>query len=339
MTFENDYSYHACSEIISRLADSQNEAYPGYGNDAVCAQAKKKIMNAIGLESAEIFLGVGGTQVNQLVIDCCLTAVQGVIAADTGHIAVHEAGAVEFSGHKVLTLPSHQGKLDPNEIRTFCDSFYRDENHEHMVFPGMIYLSFPTELGTLYIREELVQIREIAKEYNLTVFVDGARLAYGLSSKACTFELQDLAELVDVFTIGGTKCGALFGEAIVFTEKAPKHFITRMKQHGALLAKGWLIGIQYDVLFTDSLYFKLGKQAIKCAEKLACGLEEKGISFYIPPVTNQIFILADETLREKMEKICKVSFWERLADGQIVLRLATSWKTTEVEIEDFLKRI
>lgn len=279
ISFENDYIQGAHPEVLKRLTETNLEPLSGYGTDPYCESAREKIRRECGCPEAEIHFLVGGTQTNAVVIDAMLKGFEGVAAADTGHVAVHEAGAVEYTGHKVLTIPHHSGKIDPGELKEYLEGFYQDANHEHMVFPGMVYLSHPTELGTLYSRKELEEISQICREYEIPLFLDGARLGYGLMSSDTDVTLQDVAQLCDVFYIGGTKVGALCGEAVVFPEKAPRHFLTSVKQHGALLAKGRLLGIQFDTLFTDNLYFDISRHAIERAEELKRVLQEKGCTF------------------------------------------------------------
>ena len=226
ISFENDYIQGAHPEVLKRLTETNLEPLSGYGTDPYCESAREKIRRECGCPEAEIHFLVGGTQTNAVVIDAMLKGFEGVAAADTGHVAVHEAGAVEYTGHKVLTIPHHSGKIDPGELKEYLEGFYQDANHEHMVFPGMVYLSHPTELGTLYSRKELEEISQICREYEIPLFLDGARLGYGLMSSDTDVTLQDVAQLCDVFYIGGTKVGALCGEAVVFPEKAPRHFLT-----------------------------------------------------------------------------------------------------------------
>ena len=244
--FINDYSEGAAAEILDKMLESNLSKQSGYGSDVFCLSAKEKIKKALNAD-AEIFFVSGGTQANKIVIASILKNYEGVIAADTGHISVHEAGAIENTGHKVIGLKSKNGKIDADAIRKYCSEFYADVNHEHMVYPGMVYLSQPTEYGSIYLKKELESISEICKEYNMPLFIDGARLAYALGSCECDTDLSDIAGLCDVFYIGGTKCGALIGEAIVFTNKELcKHFFTNMKLFGGVLAKGRLLAIQFD---------------------------------------------------------------------------------------------
>lgn len=333
ISFENDYIQGAHPEVLKRLAETNYEPLSGYGTDPYCESAREKIRRECGCPDAEIHFLVGGTQTNAVVIDAMLKGYEGVVAADTGHVAVHEAGAVEYTGHKVLTIPHHTGKIDPGELRAYLEGFYQDANHEHMVFPGMVYLSHSTELGTLYSRKELEEISGICREYEIPLFLDGARLGYGLMSSGTDVTLQDVAQLSDVFYIGGTKVGALCGEAVVFPKKAPRHFLTAVKQHGALLAKGRLLGIQFDTLFTDNLYFDISRHAIEMAEELKCVLREKGCAFAWESPTNQQFVVLEDTAAEKLKENVVFSFWEKADETHTVVRFVTSWATQKAEIE------
>lgn len=334
ISFENDYIQGAHPEVLKRLTETNLEPLSGYGADPYCESAREKIRRECGCPEAEIHFLVGGTQTNAVVIDAMLKGFEGVAAADTGHVAVHEAGAVEYTGHKVLTIPHHSGKIDPGELKEYLEGFYQDANHEHMVFPGMVYLSHPTELGTLYSRKELEEISHICREYEIPLFLDGARLGYGLMSSNTDVTLQDVAQLCDVFYIGGTKVGALCGEAVVFPEKAPRHFLTSVKQHGALLAKGRLLGIQFDTLFTDNLYFDISRHAIERAEELKQVLQEKGCTFAWESPTNQQFVILEDSTVRRLKEHVVFSFWEKADETHTVVRFVTSWATRKEEIEE-----
>ena len=334
ISFENDYIQGAHPEVLKRLTETNLEPLSGYGTDPYCESAREKIRRECGCPEAEIHFLVGGTQTNAVVIDAMLKGYEGVVAADTGHVAVHEAGAVEYTGHKVLTIPHHSGKIDPGELKEYLEGFYQDANHEHMVFPGMVYLSHPTELGTLYSRKELEEISQICREYEIPLFLDGARLGYGLMSSDTDVTLQDVAQLCDVFYIGGTKVGALCGEAVVFPEKAPRHFLTSVKQHGALLAKGRLLGIQFDTLFTDNLYFDISRHAIERAEELKRVLQEKGCTFAWESPTNQQFVILEDSTVRRLKEHVVFSFWEKADETHTVVRFVTIWATRKEEIEE-----
>lgn len=332
--FENDYSEGAHEKIMESLLRTNLEQLPGYGADVYCESAKEKIRKACGCPQAEICFLVGGTQTNQTVISGMLRPYEGVIAAGTGHISTHEAGAVEISGHKVLTLAGEEGKIRADVLRECLETFYADANHEHMVFPGMVYISHPTEYGTLYTKAELSELSSVCAHYEIPLYLDGARLGYALAAEKTDVTLKDVAEYCSVFYIGGTKVGALCGEAVVFTKKnMPDHFMTMVKQRGALLAKGRLLGVQFDALFTDGLYFEISKNAIKTAEALRHILREKGYEFYLETPTNQIFIVLDNERMEQLKKEVVFSFWEKKDEDHTVVRFATSWATKMEEVE------
>ena len=334
ISFENDYSAGAHPKILQRLMETNMEPLPGYGVDYYCENAGRKIQEACGCPGAQVYFLTGGTQTNAVIISSILKSYEGVIAAETGHVNTHEAGAIEYTGHKVLALPEHQGKLDAGEIRTYLKNFYEDESYEHEVFPGMVYLSWPTEYGTLYSRKELEDIAVVCHEYEIPLFLDGARLGYGLMSPEADMKLPDIAEICDVFYIGGTKVGALCGEAVVFPRgNAPKHFMTMVKQHGAMLAKGRLLGVQFDALFTDGLYLKIGKNAIETAETLRRAFLDKGYRIFLESPTNQLFvILENEKMKELKEKV-RFCLWEKLDENHTVVRFATSWATKMEDVE------
>jgi threonine aldolase len=350
ITFSSDYTRNAHPRILKRLMDMGREQNVGYGTDDICRSAADRIKEACACPDAEVFFLVGGTQTNQTIIDMLLKPYEGVVAAQTGHIAAHEAGAVEFSGHKVLTLPalgeetdtdrygSNVGKISAKELGAYLETFYGDDNHEHMVFPGAVYISHPTEYGTLYTKKELSDISAVCRKYEIPLFLDGARLGYGLMSKRTDVTLKDIAELTDVFYIGGTKVGAMFGEAVVFTKGGkPLHHVPIIKQHGALLAKGWLLGIQFDELFSDNLYFDISRNAIDMAEKLRGILSDKGYELFLDSPTNQQFIIIEDEKLKELEKNVGYSFWEKYDDTHTVIRLATDWATTDEDL-DILKQ-
>ena len=335
--FVNDYSEGAHEKVLQHLIDTNMEQLTGYGMDHYCDAAKEKIKKACGCEDAGVFLFTGGTQTNQIVIDTLLQPYEGVVAAQTGHVSTHEAGAMEFTGHKVLELPQTDGKICAADLRELAERFYGDENHEHMVFPGMVYISHPTEYGTLYSRKELEELSAVCGEYKMPLYLDGARLIYGIASTETDVTLQDIAKLCDVFYIGGTKAGTLCGEAVVFTGNTmPKHFLTRVKQHGALLAKGRLVGVQFDALFTDDLYKEIGRNAIETAAVMKKGLQEKGYKFLLDSPTNQQFIILEDSKMEELRKEVQFSFWEKADDTHTIIRFATSWATRMEDVQKLL---
>ena len=259
---------------------------------------------------------------------------EGVIAAETGHIALHEAGAIEATGHKVITLPHQNGKINATELDAKIKAFYADDSFNHMVFPGMVYISHPTEYGTLYSKEELTAISNVCHTYNIPLYMDGARLGYGLASYRTDVTLRDIARLTDAFYIGGTKVGALCGEAVVFKKDAlPRAFFTKIKQHGALLAKGRLLGIQFDTLFTDDLYMTISRHAIEMAEKLKNIFINMGYEFFIDSPTNQIFVIIENDIYDKLFDKVRFCYWENLGSDKTVVRFATSWATTVEDLE------
>lgn len=339
LPFASDYMEGAHEKILERLVETNYEHNPGYGTDAHSGHAKELILSACGLDAdeADVFFLVGGTQTNQIVTDSLLRSYEGVLAARTGHVATHEAGAIEHGGHKVLELPEYDGKIKAADIAGYMETFLGDANHEHEVFPGMVYISHPTEFGTLYTVSELEEISGVCGRYGLKLYMDGARLGYGLAAGQYTEglpDLKDIARLTDVFYIGGTKVGALMGEAVVYTRGLyPAHFVAIVKQHGGLLAKGWLTGIQFETLFTDGLYMEISGNAIRYAMELKKALQEKGYQFYIDSPTNQQFIvMSNERLKEVSQKVA-YSFWCNYDEAHTVIRLATSWATRKEDVE------
>ena len=334
--FENDYCEGAHPAILQKLTETNFEKVSGYGTDPYCASAREKIRAACACPDADVTFISGGTQTNAIVIASMLQRWQGVLASATGHVAAHEAGAIEYTGHKVISLPAHEGKVSAADVRDWCATFYSDANHDHMVFPGMVYISHPSEYGTLYTKQELEDLHTVCQEYRMPLFLDGARLGYGLMAEGTDVTLADIARLTDVFYIGGTKVGALCGEAVVFPHGAPAHFMTMVKQQGALLAKGRLLGIQFDVLFTDDLYTKISKNAIDTANSLKKGLAAKGYRFFMDSPTNQVFVVLENTQLAALEGRAKFGFWEKFDDTHTVVRIATSWATRMEEIEQLI---
>ncbi|RGI62383.1 low specificity L-threonine aldolase [Ruminococcus sp. TM10-9AT] len=336
--FASDYMEGAHPAIMQKLVETNLEKTVGYGLDPYTESAKEKIRTACNAPDADVFLLVGGTQTNATVIDALLKSYQGVVAAETGHIATHESGAIEFGGHKVLTLPQKDGKVRAAQIEKMVKDFYDDANYEHMVMPGMVYISQPTEYGTLYSKEELTEISKVCRANHLPLYVDGARLAYALASPENDVTLSDLAELCDAFYIGGTKCGALFGEAVVIPQKGLiPHFFTIIKQHGALLAKGRIAGIQFDELFTDGLYERIGKPAIDAAEQIKEALKKFGYKLALDTPTNQIFCIVSNKVMEKIAQDVKFGFWEKYDETHSVIRFATSWATTMEDTQKLIR--
>ncbi len=338
LSFESDYIQGCHEKILQALAETNYEKEPGYGADRYSSSAAERIRNACQCPGAEVYFISGGTQTNQLTIDTMLDSHEGVLAAKTGHIACHEAGAIEYSGHKVLELPQKDGKMDPKDLEKYMETFLADESRDHLVFPGMVYLSQPTEYGTLYSEKELREIRRLCDKYELKLYIDGARMGYGLASPYNDVTLPMLAEVCDAFYIGGTKVGALCGEALVFPRKSPRQFITKVKQHGAMLAKGRLIGVQFDTLFKDDLYFTISRHAMEMAQGIRDAFAEFGYPFHMPLVSNQVFVILTEAQRKTLSQELRFSFWERLDEDRIVVRLAASWATTPEDVAE-LRRI
>ncbi len=340
LPFQSDYMEGAHPSIIKKLSDTNLFHTVGYGSDEFSEEARALIRKACGAPDAEVQFLIGGTQTNAVVIDCVLKKWQGVIAADSGHVAVHEAGAIEFTGHKVLPIKGEDGKLTAAAVDSYISDFYKDANWTHMVEPGMVYISQPTELGTMYSKKELSELSEVCRRRNVPLFVDGARLAYALGSSENDISLEDLARLADVFYIGGTKCGALFGEAVVLPNpKLIPHFITQIKQHGALLAKGRISGIQFGELFKNSLYLELGKTADAFAQKIQDALVRAGYQLYFKSPTNQVFfIIGNEKLKSLGEKVL-YGFLEKYDESRTVIRFCTSWATTQSDVDSLLEVI
>lgn len=335
ISFTSDYTEGAHPEILKRLQDTNFCQEPGYGEDSFSEDARRLVREALGRPEASVFFLVGGTQTNSTVIDAVIPHYGAVIAAETGHIAVHESGAVEFSGHKVITLPSHEGKMAAKDLQDYLETFYGDAAWPHMAHPDMVYISFPTEYGTIYSKAELEAIRKVCKEYKLKLFIDGARLGYGLESPSADVTLKDIASLCDVFYIGGTKVGALCGEAVVFPAgDAPEHFFTIVKQHGALLAKGRLLGLQFQALFTGGLYFEISRHAIEMAQLLKKVFERRDIPFYIDSPTNQQFPILTKEQMDALDGKVLYEIWGKLPDGRFITRFCTSWCTAPRQIEE-----
>lgn len=336
--FDCDYTEGAHPKIMEQLIKTNLEQTCGYGLDEHSNHARQLIQEACACPQADVHFLVGGTQANTTVISATLRPYQGVISADTGHINVHETGAIEATGHKVLALSNHNGKITAQQIEEAWKKHHEDTTHEHIVQPGMIYLSFPTESGTLYTLKELRDISNIARKYKLPLYIDGARLGYGLMSPACDVTLQDLVSLCDVFYIGGTKVGALFGEAVVIiNDKLKQDFRYMIKRHGGMLAKGRLLGLQFETLFTDQLYFSIAKQAIDLAMILKQAFNDLGFSLFADSYTNQQFPILTETQIMQLEKNYAFSRWEKLDSHRWAVRFCTSWATTQEQMNAFIE--
>ena len=335
--FDTDYMEGAHPEVMRRLVETNLEQTVGYGGDAYTARAKDLIREACGQPQAAVQFLVGGTQTNATVIDALLARHEGVLGAETAHINVHEAGAIEATGHKVLVLPSHDGKVQADEVEAYIRNFYRDETYEHMVAPGMLYISHPTEYGTLYTLRELEDLSRVCREAGIPLYMDGARLGYGLAAEGTDVTLKDIARLCDVFYIGGTKVGALFGEAVVAArpERLP-HFFSLVKQHGALLAKGRLLGVQFGTLFTDDLYRRIGAHAVRLALKLKQAFVEKGYKLHIDSPTNQQFVCLPNTVIDRLMPEATFELWGPRGETETVVRFVTSWATREEDVDQLI---
>ena len=338
--FESDYLEGAHPLILQRLAETNLEQTPGYGTDIHCDNARALIQQACSAPDADVHFLVGGTQTNTVVISSILSPYQGVICANTGHINVHETGAIEAKGHKVLALPSEDGTISAAAIREYYDAHFNDSDHEHIVQPGMVYISLPTENGTLYSKDALTQIHAVCKELSLPLFIDGARLGYGLASPKNDLSLADIAALCDVFYIGGTKISALFGEAVVITNPAlKKDFRYFIKQHGAMLAKGRLLGIQFETLFTNDLYMEVSRHAISLAMQLKEAFAQKEIPFYYDSYTNQQFPILTQDQLSILKENYSFSHWATLPDGTSAVRFCTSWATKAEHVTELCECI
>lgn len=331
-SFESDYNNGAHPLVLQHLIDTNTMQSQSYGFDAWSEQARNKIRTACQCPDADIFFLVGGTQTNATVIDGMLQTYEGVIAVQTAHINVHESGAIEASGHKVITLPSHGGKMDAGELEAWLKAFHADPTLEHMVIPGMVYITFPTELGSVYTAKEIEEILSVCRRYELKLFIDGARLGYGLASSECDFNLSWLAHHCDAFYIGGTKVGALCGEAVVFPRgNAPRHFMNIVKRHGALLAKSRLAGVQFDALFTDNLYQNIAQHAISMAMKVRKLFTDAGIPLRNSSTNQQFVELTNKQMEQLMQSVL-FETWEPLDANHTLCRFVTSWATTKEDL-------
>lgn len=319
-------------EVLSAIVNNNLVQTAGYGSDAFCAHAKDLIREACGAPEAAIYFLVGGTQTNSTLIDALLRRTDGVVAPETAHINVHESGAVELHGHKVLSLPSHEGKLCATDLQQYLQEFFADGTHEHMVEPGMVYITFPTEYGTLYSLAELEEISAICHSHHLPLYIDGARLGFGLAASP-DVTLRDIARLADVFYIGGTKMGTLFGEAVVCTNPAIlQRFFPLQKAHGAVMAKGRLLGMQFEALFTNDLYLRIGRHAVELALRLRQAFESHGYTPIVNSPTNQQFFLLPNTLIDRLLPLASFEYWGPRGAMESRVRFVTSWETTTEDI-------
>ena len=336
--FECDYACGAAQPVLDALVRTNGEQTSGYGEDPHCERARALIRQLCRRPDAAVHFVTGGTQANLTVIAAALRPFEGVLCADTGHINVHETGAVEATGHKVLPLPGREGKITAAQVRAAVEAHRDDATHEHMVRPALVYISHPTELGTLYSRQELQDLSDTCRALGIRLFLDGARLGCALTAEGQNLTLADLSHLTDAFSIGGTKNGALFGEALVITNDGLKEdFRFHMKQKGAMLAKGWLLGLQFRELFKDDLYFELARHANEMARLLSGALMGGGYEFLLPPASNQLFVRLPNMLIEHLRPSVAFEPWDAPGDRASVIRLVTSWGTTEEDIMEFMK--
>lgn len=335
--FESDYMEGCHPLILKKLEEINFDHNPGYGNDEYCRSAADKIRTAIGKPDAKIQYTIGGTSTNATVIRAILRPSFGVVSVESAHVATHEAGAIEATGHKVLPVPGKDGKLQAEQVDEYIRMFYKDENWEHEVRPGMVYISHPTEYGTLYSKKELTDLHEVCQKYHIPLYIDGARLGYGLAAYDTDLTLKDIADNCDVFYIGGTKVGALLGEAIVFTDPVlAEDFFTIKKMSGAVLAKGWLIGVQFDTLFTDDNYLKISKNAIDTAMAIKKGLIAKGLTPYLDSPTNQQFFTVTNEEEKRISEFTGYGFMVKPDEDHSVIRFCTSWATKMEDVEALL---
>ena len=337
ISFENDYSTGAHPRILEALAATNLEPTPGYGGDRFCGSAVAHIRAACDDETADVFFLTGGTQTNAVVISALLAGHEGVIAADTGHIAVHEAGAIEATGHKVLTVPECDGKLRAAAVEAYLEAFYADASYTHMVFPGMVFIAHPSELGTLYSLAELEELSALCRRYQIPLYLDGARLAYGLAAPGTDVTLADIARLADAFYIGGTKNGAMFGEALVITRPELTDGFFRMKKRmGAVMEKGWIQGVMFQALFTDDLYFHMARHANEMAARLQDGLRAKGWTLWVDSPTNQVFAVVDNALKPQLDAVCDYEDWCPYDGSHTVVRFVTCFQTSQEDVDGLL---
>lgn len=338
--FNSDYTAGAHQEVLDALVRTNMEHTVGYGNDPYTAEARDLIRKTTGVADAEVMFLVGGTQTNATAIDGLLRRHEGVLAAESGHIAVHESGAIEASGHKVLTLPEYEGKVRAEDVERYIKEFYADETYQHMVAPGMLYISQPTEYGTIYSLEELMQLSAVCHSHNIPLYIDGARMAYGLKAEGADFTLRDIAQLADVFYIGGTKCGTLFGEALVVTNRALlTNLFPLVKQHGALLAKGRLLGVQFGALFRDDLYERIGEHAVRLAIRVREAFRLAGYEVVKESPTNQQFFRLPNEVIDRLRATIAFDYWGPRGERDSVVRFVTSWATTDEDVEELINAI
>lgn len=338
--FDTDYMAGAHPKVLERLVDTNSQQTVGYGSDEYTVRAKEIVKKACNAPDARVYFLVGGTQTNATVIDGVLAHHEGVLAAESGHINVHESGAIEATGHKVLTLPSYAGKVKGEDVKNYITSFYSDDTYEHMVAPGMLYISFPTEYGTVYSLQELEELSGVCHEAGIPLFIDGARLGYGLAADGNDVTLEDIARLSDVFYIGGTKVGALFGEAVVITNPdLLKHPVPLIKQHGALMAKGRLLGVQFETLFADNLYFEISRSVVAKAMRLKKAFVAAGYAVEVDSPTNQQFFRLPNEVIDRLNGNVSFEMWGPRGETESIVRFVTGWTTTDEDIDQLISYI
>lgn len=332
--FHNDYNRTCHPKVMERLMSGADVQHPGYGMDDSCEAAAALIRKKCGNDSLAVHFLVGGTQTNLTVIAAALRPHHAVLAAETAHIHVHETGSIEATGHKIISIPGIYGKLDAKAAEKAILSQRLSEDAEHIAKPMMIYISSPTEYGTLYTLTELEELSAVCKRHGLSLFVDGARMGYGLAASENDVQLSDFARLCDVFTIGGTKVGAMFGEAVVISNPAmAEDFRYLMKQRGAMLAKGWLLGQQFEALFTDDLYFSIAKQADRQADRIRATFADAGVPLFMPGTTNQVFVTLPDAVLKKLDGAFTYAVWEKPDAENTTVRFCTSWATTNEDTD------
>ena len=338
--FMNDYNELAHERILDAIANANREQDNSYGLDARCERARELIRARLGDTPSDVHFLVGGTQTNLTIIAASIKPYQGVICAESGHINTHETGAIEATGHKVLALPTNDGKMTAGQVEACAAAHYADGNAEHIVQPGMVYLSQPTEVGTVYHKSELEAIRRVCDRYGMPLYIDGARLGNSFAAAGADVFLPELARLSSAFSIGGTKMGALFGEALVINDPAlKKDFRYHIKQRGGMLAKGRLLGIQFETLFEDGLYDEIGRHAVTQAQRIAAGVMERGYTLFADSPTNQVFPILPKALLKTLSQEFGYAFWQEYDRENDVVRFCTSWATPQKMVDDLLERI
>ncbi len=351
MHFDSDYMNLCHPAVLKRMAEIQEQAFGGYGTDELTNAARQQICRLCNCANAKVFFLAGGTQTNMVMVDNLLRSFEGVLAADSGHIAVHESGAIEFTGHKVLPLEPTNGKITASQVDEYVTAYYNDPNWEHIVPPGMVYITHPTEYGTLYTLKELEEMSDVCHRHNIPLYLDGARMGYGLAADGTDVTLSDIAHLCDAFYIGGTKCGTMYGEAVVFSDsKRADRFFTHIKRHGALMAKGWAVALQFDALMrsadnpevyaddiSDTLYYAICRHADEQAMRIREALLQKGYRLYLDSPTNQQFTTVTLQQAEQLSHHLTYGQWEPPCGNNVTIRFATSWATDRHDVDRLIE--